>query len=619
MLWCLDRKWNQVHMDDQTKKPSPLQGDAAASGQRLAPQLRMMIKTFWNSHGRNKLCLLGIAVCAVVALTAFGQIKLNAWNKPFYDALSLKDFLGFLYQLVIFAVIAGALLALNVAQAWLRELSKLKLREGLTRDLFDQWLVPRRAFRLSGAGDIGVNPDQRIHEDARHLVDLSTDLGIGLLQSTLLLACFITVLWTVSESVTFSVAGLSFALPGYMVWFALIYAGIASFGSWRVGRPLIGLNAERYAREADLRFGLVRVNERTEAIALYGGETDEKDYLNREFDQVLSMMRRLVTGITRLIWVTAGYGWFAIVAPFIVAAPGYFAGDMSLGGLMMAVGAFNQVQQALRWFVDNFSLIADWRATLLRVASFRLALLEMDRLGGETGRIGVVPPAADRIVFDHIGHAPPAGCPRLSEKNVMIEPAERVLIIGKRRGGKTSFFSAIAGLWPLARGRILLPPAQTMMFISLQDYMPPGTLRGALAYPAQPAQFTSEEYMVVLERMKLAHLSPDLDRDARWERVLTPEEQHKLAFARLLLHKPRWILLDEAIDHLDEDARGLVLDVFGHELADAAVVNIGQADTQRGFFTRVLHLIEDPEGQRLAPRLGTPVSVQPAKQKVPAV
>src|SRR5580704_5318315 len=241
-------------MDEQTKKPPPLQGDAAASGERLAPQLRMMVKTFWYSPGRNNLILLGIAVFTVVALTAFLQIELNAWNKPFYDALSLKDFAGFLYQLGVFGVIAGTLLALNVAQAFLRELSKLKLREGLTRDLFDQWLVPRRAFRLSGAGEIGVNPDQRIHEDARHLVDLSTDLGIGLLQSTLLLASFITVLWTVSESVTFSVAGWSFALPGYMVWFALIYAGIASFGSWRVGRPLIALNAERYAREADLRF-----------------------------------------------------------------------------------------------------------------------------------------------------------------------------------------------------------------------------------------------------------------------------------------------------------------------------------------------------------------------------
>jgi putative ATP-binding cassette transporter len=579
----------------------------------------MMITTFFNSPGRDILISLGAALCVVVALTAFGQIKLNAWNKPFYDALSRKDFWEFLYQLVIFGVLAGALLALNVAQAWLREMSKLKLRDGLTHDLFDQWLVPRRAFHLSSAGEIGVNPDQRIHEDARHLVDLSTDLGIGLLQSTLLLVCFITVLWTVSDGVIFSVAGLSFALPGYMVWLALTYAGIASFVSWRVGRPLIALNAERYAREADLRSALVRVNERTEAIALYGGETDEKDYLSREFDQVLSMMRRLVSGITRLTWVTAGYGWFAIVAPFIVASPGYFAGGMSLGGLMMAAGAFNQVQQALRWFVDNFSTIADWRATLLRVASFRLALVEMDKLGGETGRIELVPTADNRLVFDQIGIASPDGCTRLSEKHAMINPAERVLIIGKRQGGKTSFFSAIAGLWPWGCGRILLPPAQTMMFISQQDYMPPGTLRGALAYPSQPSQFVGAEYTAALERMKLAHLSPDLDRVARWERELTREDQHKLAFARLLLHKPRWILLDEAIDHIDDDARGLILDVFGQELAEAAIVNIGHADTQGGFFTRVLHLIEDPRGKRLALRAAVSIPAPAAKQNAPAI
>ncbi len=489
-------------MADETKKPSGNEAPATAREETLAPQLWMMITTFLNSPGRNKLFMLGGAVCLVVGLTAFMQIKLNAWNKPFYDALSLKDFSEFLYQLVVFGEIAGTLLILNVAQAWLREMSKLKLREGLTRDLFYQWLVPKRAFRLSGAGEIGINPDQRIHEDARHLVELSTDLGIGLLQSTLLLISFITVLWSVSNGVTFNLAGLNFALPGYMVWLALTYAGIASFVSWRVGRPLIGLNAERYAREADLRFSLVRVNERAEAIALYGGETDEKDYLNRDFDQVLSMMRRLVSGITRLTWVTAGYGWFAIVAPFIVASPGYFAGSMSLGGLMMAAGAFNQVQQALRWFVDNFSTIADWRATLLRVASFRLALVEMDKLGDETGRIELVPTADDRLVFDETAIASPAVCVRLSEKHVTINPAERVLVIGKPRGGKTSLFMAIAGLWPWGSGRILLPPTKTMMFISQKDYLPPGSLRGALAYPAPSSQFTNEEYMAALRRMR---------------------------------------------------------------------------------------------------------------------
>lgn len=601
-------------MADPVKKSEP-----KPAAEKLVLQLQMMARTFLDSPARNAIIALGIAIVVVVSLTAFGQIKLNAWNKPFYNALSRKDFAEFSYQLVVFAIIAGVLLVLNVAQAWLREMSKLKLREGLSRDLFDQWLTPKRAFRLSGAGKIGVNPDQRIHEDARHLVDLSTDLGIGLLQATILLGSFVTVLWSISETISFSIDGMDFTIPGYMVWCALIYAGIASVVSWRVGRPLIDLNAERYAREADLRFALVRVNERTESIALYGGEKDEKDHLQRELDQVLLMMRRLVSGVTQLTWVTAGYGWFAIVAPFIVAAPGYFFNDMSLGGLMVAVGAFNQVQQALRWFVDNFSQIADWRATLLRVSSFRLALVEMDKLGRESNQIELVPTADDRLAFDDVGIASPAGCTRLSEKRVLVNPGERILVIGKPRGGKTSFFSSIAGLWPWGSGRILLPPVQTMMFISQRHYIPPGTLRGALAYPAPATQFAEQDFKAALERLGLDNLSPQLDRIARWDRELTGDEQQRLAFARLLLHKPRWVILDEAIDHLDDDTRSLVFDIFGQELADAAIVNIGRADTHGGFYTRILHLIADPEGQRLAPCVSNSTSGEPAKQKATVV
>jgi vitamin B12/bleomycin/antimicrobial peptide transport system ATP-binding/permease protein len=551
---------------------------------------RMMIRIIWDSPGRNMLVMLATTITVVASLTTFGQIKLNAWNGPFYTALSLKDFWGFLYQLVVFAVIAGFLLVLNVAQNWLREMSKLKLREVLTHDLFDQWLVSKRAFLLSGAGEIGENADQRLQEDVRHLVELSTDLGIDLLQATLLLVSFSTILWAVSN-VTVDIAGVSFGLPGYMVWFALIYAIIASFGNWRIGYPLVSLDDERYAREADLRSSLAGVNERTEAIALYGGEADEKDYLNREFDRVLSNVRRFVSLSTRHTWITAGYDWFTIVAPFIVAGPAYFGDDMSFGGLMVAVGAFNQVQKALRWYLDNFDGITDWRATLLRVASFRRALVETDKFGEEIGRIELVPTADDRLAFDDARIVSPSGYSRLSAKHVMINPSERVLIIGKPRSGKTSFFGAIAGLWPGGSGRILLPPAETMMFISQRHYMPSGTLRRALAYPSSLSQFTSEDYTAALKRMRLDHLASELDRSARWDRELTGEEQQRLAFARLLLHKPRWVVLDEAIDHLDENARSLVFDVFSQELADAAIINISRADTQAGFYGWILHLI----------------------------
>src|SRR6185437_14467589 len=298
-----------------------------------------------------------------------------------------RDFEAFLVQLGVFGIIAGALLVLNVFQRWLTETLKLKLREGLTLDLVDLWMLPRRAFRLASAGPIGVNPDQRMHEDARHLTELSADLGIGLLQAVVLLITFVSVLWAVSAGFAFVIGGRVVSIPGYMVWAGFLYAGSASLLSYLVGRNLIECNAERYNREAELRFSLVRVNEHIDAIALAGGESEEARRIKLNLAAVLSAMRGLVTGHTNLTWVTAGYGWVTIVAPILVAAPLYFNGSVSFGGLMMAAGAFIQVQSSLRWFVDNFGTIADWRATLLRVASFRRAMLTSDALHEACGRI----------------------------------------------------------------------------------------------------------------------------------------------------------------------------------------------------------------------------------------
>lgn len=585
----------------QHSNPATDMTGAMPAADGLAAQVGIMARTLTASPERNKLLFLGLGLCAVVAMTAYGQISLNSWNQPFYDALSRKDLAAFLHQLVVFTVIAACLLTLNVAQVWLNQTTKIKLRERLTRDLFDQWLEPKRALRLSGAGEIGVNPDQRIHEDARHLGELSTDLGIGLLQATLLLASFIGVLWILSEGMVFKVLGWSFSVPGYMVWCALLYSGTASWMSWRVGHPLVRLNAERYAQEADLRFALVRVNEHTNGISLYGGEADEKSRLHRELDQVLGVMHRLVGAVTRLTVVTAGYGWFAIVVPIVVAAPAFFTGDISFGGLMMVVGAFNQVLQALRWFADNFSTIADWRATLFRVASFRQALGEMDKLGYETGRIERTVSTDERLELDDVGISSPAGCTKLTEPHVVINPAERVLIIGKRGVGKTNFVRAVAGLWPWGCGRISVPPPETMMFMSQHPYIPPGTLREILAYPAHPSDFEDSDFVTALDRTGLSHFSSALDSLARWDRELTGDEQQMLAFARVLLHKPRWILIDEALDSLDEDSRNTIIDIFTDELSDATIVNIGRPDSQKTFFTRVLHLINDPRGQRLSP------------------
>lgn len=345
----------------------------------LVSQLSMMIRALLASPLRNRLFGIGFVIFLVIVATTYAQIRLNRWNQPFYDALARRDLDGFLTQLTVFTVIVGILLVLNVLQRFLSETMKLWLRQGLTQDLIQEWLKPHRALRLSEAGAIGINPDQRMHEDARHLTELSGDLGVELMQATVLVVTFIYVLWGVSGSFSFEMFGHVFSISGYMVWAAIAYAVSASLVSYWVGRSLVPRNAQRYQRESELRAALMRTNEHVIAVHAHGRSlaAARRKVLDR-LNGVLGAMWRLVFGLTNLTWVTAGYGWLMLVAPILVAAPAYFSGALTFGGMMMAVGAFNQVQLSLRWYVDNFSSIADWRATLLRVAEFRRALIECD-------------------------------------------------------------------------------------------------------------------------------------------------------------------------------------------------------------------------------------------------
>jgi len=570
-----------------------------AAQARLGPQLAMMSRALWAAPVRNTLLLLATAVFLVIAATAYGQIRLNRWNKPFYDALSHRDFRQFLVQLGIFGIIAGSLLVLNVAQTWLGEMSKLRLRQGLVHDLIQNWMLPGRAFRLANAGAIGVNPDQRMHEDARHLTELSAELGIGLLQASILLVTFVDVLWALSNNFIFHIAGRQVDIPGYMVWAAVIYSGSASLVSYWVGRTLVDRNAERYAREADLRFSLVRVNEHIDAIALAAGEPDEARRIEIDFAAVLAAMRRLVTGLTNLTWVTAGYGWFTLVAPILVAAPLYFAGNLSFGGLMMASGAFMQVQSSLRWFVDNFSTIADWRATLLRVASFRRAVLNTDLLHDIESQIAFVEGEPGRISIDNLEIASPAGCTMLQEAHIEVRAGERVLIVGESGTGKTLLFRTLAGLWPWGAGSVARPRGEEILYMPRTPYLPPGTLREVLAYPSPVASFDAEAYTRVLERLELERLLPMLDAAQRWDRDLNDDEQHSLAFARILLHAPPWALIDEVLDALDERTLERVIDVLGKDLVRTGIIHIGRAAAHDHLFGRVVHLVKDPNLRKL--------------------
>ena len=581
--------------------------EAAHAG--LVPQLSMMTRALLSSQVRSQLLLLGLVVFLVILATAYGQNRLNNWNKPFYDALARRDLHEFVFQLGMFGVIAGGLLVLNVGQRWLGEMLKLKLRAGLAYDLIGNWLLPRRAFRLANAGAIGENPDQRMHEDARHLAELSADLGVGLLQASVLLLTFVSVLWQISSGFVLEIGGRHLAIPGYMVWAALFYAGTGSLLSYWVGGSLINRNADRYAREADLRYSLVRVNEHIDSISLAGGEADEERRIELDLRNVFAATRRLVTGLTHLTWVTSGYGWFTLVAPILVAAPLYFAKTLTFGGLMVAAGGFTQVQSSLRWFVDNFSTIADWRATLLRVASFRRAVIATDALHDVESQISFADGEPGHIIIENLEIASPAGCTMLAERKVEVKAGERVLIVGEPGTGKTLLFRALAGLWPWGAGRVSHPKGENLFYMPRTPYLPPGTLREALAYPSSVEKFNPSQYTGALARLGLESLEPLLDVSKRWDRELSEDEQQRLEFATLLLHAPHWVLIDEVLDALDEDSFRKVKEVLTRDLAQTGIIYIGRAEALDGMFSRVVHLIKDP-GLRRLPRNAVAAAAQ---------
>jgi putative ATP-binding cassette transporter len=582
------------------KAPPPLQTPPAprpvGESDGVIAQLMTLFRALRSSPRRGQLALLAVGVVLVICANAAAQIRLNRWQGAFYEAIEQRYMAEFITQLMVFAVIAGGLLVLVVSQTWLQAMINVRLREWLTYDLLDQWLVRKRVYMLSFAGQIGVNPDQRIQQDAQHLTELTTILAIGLLQSSLLLASFVGVLWVLSDQVVFDLGNGPVAIPGYMVWCALAYSLGGSLLAWHVGRPLIPLNAERYAREADLRIALVRVNEHADGIVLHGGEADERRLLNEPVDGVITLMARLAGGLARLTWITSGYGWLALVVPIVVAAPGYFNGDLSFGALMMVVGAFNQVQSSLRWFVDNLAQIADWRATLLRVVTFRDALAAVDTIGEDTGRIEIVDSGFDKLELDDLQLALPAACATLDQSRVEISAGERIQILGKPAAGKSTLFRALAGMWPWGGGTIHLPPPETMMFMPQRPYLPLDTLRTAVTYPAEPGRFDDAAVAAALERVELAHLVPSLDRTERWDQQLPLDEQQRLAFARLLLHAPRWVIADDAISALGDSHRRLMFSVYESEFVGATLIRLGRDPVFDGFWNRTLHIIERPGG-----------------------
>ena len=320
--------------------------------------------------------LLLALTCAQVVV----QIRFNLWNRDFFNALENRDSAAFRNQILVFLLLAAASMAAAVYQLYFKQLIQLRWREWLTGYLLEGWLRDGRQYQLELLESEADNPDQRIAEDVRIATDLAVEFVTGLLNSLLMFVAFVGILWTLSGPLHVAFSGIDISIPGYMVWAALLYATLGTTLTWWVGRPMVALNVERTTREADFRFAMVRARESGEGIAFVGGEADERRGIQAGFGRVRDAVQALMRSQRNLMWLTSAYGTLAMIFPTIVASPGYFAGVITLGGLMQIGAAFGQVQAALNWFVNNVSGIAEWRSAVERLAVFEGAVAQLSGL-----------------------------------------------------------------------------------------------------------------------------------------------------------------------------------------------------------------------------------------------
>jgi vitamin B12/bleomycin/antimicrobial peptide transport system ATP-binding/permease protein len=583
--------------------PSPPETGFLRRFARLAGPFFMAGSERWPAR------LLAGGVLVLTLLQIGIQVRINVWNRDFFDALQYHNWTAFLHQMVIFAVLGSTSMGVAVYQVYVKQLLQLRWRRWLTARLVGGWLEGGRHYQLNFVGEGVENPDQRIAENIRGATEMAVEFAIGIVNSALTLLSFIGILWSLSGVLTVALFGITLDIPGYMVGAALIYAAIGSALTYWIGKPIVPANVQHTAAEADFRFALVRLRENSESIALIGGEADEEKHLNRNFGLVMAAQLVLMRAKRRLMWMTNGYAMLGIIYPTLVASPRYFADQISLGGLMQITAAFGQVQTSLTWFVDNFPLIAEWRSHVTRLLEFEDMLqttIESTTESGEVTMIELVEETAkegeEAIAFQDLEITLADGNIVIAETNAKIARGEKVLITGESGSGKSTLMRAASGLWPWGRGAIHLPERSKIMFMPQRPYLPLGTLRAAIAYPASPRRFNRKAMEAALKRCGLAHLIERMDENDRWDRLLSGGEQQRIAFVRALLHKPEWIFMDEATAALDDDNQTAMMSLFKDELRWTTLISVGHRQGLENFHDRTLHLVKTKSGAHLTMR-----------------
>lgn len=538
------------------------------------------------------------AVIAIELALVGNDVLINQWRNRFYNALQEKNWNGFTWETMIFCVLATVSVVLSVYQLYLNQWLQIRWRNWMTTKYLGEWLHDANHYRMQLQGDAADNPDQRISDDVKLFVDQTLNIGVGLLSAVVTLFSFVIILWGLSAAAPLHLFGSDFAIPGYLVWGALIYAIFGTALTQWIGSPLVNLDFQQQRFEADFRFSLVRVRENAEQIALLQGERAERQRLSERFSRVIGNWYGIMSRTKRLTAFTQSYAQAAVIFPMILAAPAYFADKIQLGALMQTAEAFGSVQRALSFFVSVYRSLAEWRAVVARLDGFENAIGSAATLATGSGSIGKLSSPGSEIELRELLVRLPNGTPLVSATGFSLRGGERTLLTGPSGSGKSTLFRAVAGIWPFGDGSISIPANASLMMLPQKPYFPIGPLHAAIVYPAEAEAFGADRVSDVLTLVGLPQLAARLGEEAHWNRMLSLGEQQRLGLARALLHTPNYLFLDEATASLDEPSEAALYRLLAEKLPDTTIVSIGHRSTLAAFHQRNIALVRD--GDRFA-------------------
>ncbi|MCF7695452.1 ABC transporter ATP-binding protein/permease [Mycetohabitans sp. B2] len=568
-----------------------------ASGNNERITTWSLIKPYWVSDEKwiawGLLALVVAINMTMVAVNAW----FNTWQRVFFDSIQQYNYPVFKHSLLQFTAIAMAMILLGSYRTYFRQMLEFRWRQWLTTQYMHAWLSGRAYYRIE-RDKLADNPDQRVSVDLQELASTTLALSLDFLSTSVTLLWFSHVLWQLAGPLSFTVFSTDVTIPGYMVWTALLYAVIGSYITHRVNHPLVSINYQQQRVEADFRFSLIRLRENADQIALYEGERTEEKALQGVFGHIRDNWRMIMRYTRRLNIVVVSYSQLAIVFPFIAAAPKYFEKAVSYGGYQQTIGAFGTVSNAFSWFISSYSTLAAWRAVINRLKEFQRIMAQpqlLESTSRATEHGGIHMRMADTTVLrvQALRLLRPDGTPLSTIGSFVIAPGSRVLVRGASGSGKSTLLRSLAGLWPFGSGTIEMPVNARVMFVPQKSYVPIGTLKGALCYPATADAFTDADCADVLRACRLGERVDQLNVSDHWERVLSPGEQQRLAIARVLLQKPDFLFLDEATSALDLDTEAALYHVLTQRLAHAAIVSVAHRESVQAMHDETIEVVRD--------------------------